>query len=146
MTPPNRDALFDVDPALEATNAGVEARRRRAAALEVERVLGPGPVYQGVSLEIRRLTAKGARFADVAPAIDATEHAGTIAAARALARAIDKATGHNVTGWHANGRDVSPMFEELRELLSRLHPDGQTVDAFEAWLTDDSAPAEDVPQ
>jgi hypothetical protein len=100
-------------------------------------------VYQGVSREIRRLTATGAAFAQLEQLVNPDEHAGTIAAARALARTIDRMTGHNPSGWHASGRDVSPLLEELRALLERLHPQARATDAFEAWLTADDAPEPD---
>jgi hypothetical protein len=132
---PHQDPLFSDDPDLDAANAAAEAKRRRRLVLAVEKAIGPGPVYQGVGKEIRHLIAEGI--------IDPREHAGTIALARSLARHIDKGNGHNLTGWSANGRDQSPIAEQLRETLRILHPESN-VDAFEAWMRDDTAPREEA--
>lgn len=118
-----------------------DARRRQLEATATARVLGPGPVYQGVSKTIRRLTAAG-KYADLEQIIDPVEHAGTIATLRAVARSIDRATGHNLTGWHANGRDLAPLLEQYRQLIQSVAGD-TGADAFADWLNDEDAPREE---
>lgn len=116
----------------------------RRVELGVRKALGPGPVYQGVAKQIRRLTATG-KHRDEPQLVDPLVHAGTIAAARQLARAIDKHTGHNPSGWVSSGRDLSPLFEQLRELMTQLAEAAGSAgksDPFLDWLNDDEAPAE----
>lgn len=117
-----------------------EAARRRAAVLAADKGLGPGPVYQGVGKAIRRATATG-KYSHLDATVDADEHAGTIAALRATARSVDRMTGHNLTGWHANGRDLAPLLEQLRLLLAVLVGE-QDSDDLLSWLDDDDAPKE----
>lgn len=127
-----QDPLFDPG---ELENAKAQLRVVRAHA----RALGAGPVYQGVSKQIRWLTASGAEGTDAdgnprEPVIDADTYAGVIAATRAVARALDKATGHNLTGYHANGRDLAPIAERLESLLRVLMGDDVEVDEFQELL------------
>lgn len=138
MTNRDQGSLFpELDGQVETLD---EIINRRRLAQAVERSLGPGPVYQGVSKTIRRLTATG-KYSDLEQLVDPVAQAGTIAAARATARAVDKATGHNPTGWHANGRDLAPLLERLELLLKQLSPQTE-ADPFGAWLNDDDAPKE----
>lgn len=109
-----------------------KAHRERTVAIDKQ--LGPGPVYQGVSKQIRRLTASGKAFEHLDPIIDADEYAGVIALCRSLARAVDKATGHNETGWHAHGKDLAPLAEQLRAALESLRPEGAETDEFQEFL------------
>lgn len=139
MTTPDQGKLFpELDGQAEKLDEAINARR---LAMAIDKALGPGPVYQGVSKTIRRLTATG-KYSEHEQLLDPVQYAGTIAAARAAARAVDKATGHNPTGWHANGRDLAPLLERLEQLMAQLMPVGD-VDGFEAWLTDDDAPREE---
>ena len=108
-------------------------RAERARTLRREKALGPGPIYQGVSKQIRRLTASGSTYAGLEQIIDPDEYAGVIALCRQLARAVDKATGHNETGWHAHGRDLGPLAEQLRQALELLRPEVET-DEFQEFL------------
>lgn len=135
------DALFDLDPE-SPENLVAVAKVKRATTLAIAKVLGPGPVYQGVNKQINALTASGKKNAAREQRVDPVEHAGTIAALRALARAIDRATGHNPTGWHANGRDIAPLYERLEQLVRQLV--GDDVDALDAWMNDPDAPKEDT--
>lgn len=134
----NDDALFPASIA-----AAADARGQRASVEAVERVLGPGKVYQGVSKSIRVLTA-GGRYSDRDPKIDPDEYAGLIALARSTARVVDRMSGHNVSGWTSNGRDLAPLVEQLREVMSALHGDTDSADPLLAWLADDEAPIEHV--
>lgn len=122
------------DPSLFEELTVVEdlARHERQKALAEERAIGPGPIYQGVSKQIRRLTASGT-YSALPKIIDPDEYAGIISLCRQLARALDKATGHNKTGWHANGRDLGPLAEQLRQALELLRPDVET-DEFQEFL------------
>lgn len=139
MTTPDQGNLF---PELDGQVSKLdEAINNRRLSLAIDKAMGPGPVYQGVSKAIRRLTATG-KYSDLDQVVDPIQHAGTIAAARATARAVDKATGHNPTGWHANGRDLAPLLERLELLMKELQP-GVDVDHFGAWLRDESAPREE---
>src|SRR5699024_3974189 len=108
------------------------SRHERRRTLAREKAIGPGPVYQGVSKQIRRLTASGT-YSKLEQIIDPAEFAGVIALCRQLARAVDKATGHNETGWHANGRDLGPLAEQLRQALELLMPETET-DEFQEFL------------
>lgn len=123
------------DPDLFADLEQVEelSRAERARTLRREKAIGPGPVYQGVSKQIRRLTASGKTYEHLEAIIDEDEFAGVIALCRQLARAVDKATGHNETGWHANGRDLGPLAEQLRQALELLRPETET-DEFQEFL------------
>lgn len=139
MTNHDQGSLFpeldsDVDLVAQATE-------RRRITQQIDRVMGPGPVYQGVSKAIRRLTATG-KYSNLDQLLDPIQNAGTIAAARAAARAVDKATGHNPTGWHANGRDLAPLIERLEMLMKQLAPTAGG-DAFTKWLLDGDAPREE---
>ena len=135
----HNDALI---PELEVVTAETQAAKDRVAT--VEKTLGPGPVYQGVSKTIRRLTATGKGHTDLEQKVDPDEHAGLIALARATARTVDKMTGHNLTGWHANGRDLAPLVEQLHEILKALGGDTDAADPLVAWLNDEDAPKESV--
>ena len=130
-------ALFgpDDDPVARAETALKTSRA-------IDKLMGPGPVYQGVCKTIARLTASGRKYGHLEQLVDPIQQAGTIAAARAAARAVDKATGHNPTGSHANGRDLAPLLERLEQLLIKLDPDSD-VDPLEEWLKDDTAPREE---
>lgn len=125
---PQQEALVDE---LEVVRAQTQADKDATAARD--RVMGAGPVYQGVAKQIRRLTASGT-FADLEQIIDPDEHAGTIALARSVARAVDKLTGHNPTGWVANGRDLAPLVEQLSTLLAMLGADKVEEDPFTKFL------------
>lgn len=139
MTSRDQGSLFpELDPDVDLV---AQATERRKITQQINKAMGPGPVYQGVSKAIRRLTATG-KYRDLEQLVDPVQHAGTIAAARAAARAVDKATGHNPTGWHANGRDVAPLLERLELLMKQLAP-AAGVDAFTAWLLDGDAPREE---
>lgn len=134
----HQDGLFDPpadDPVERAATALKTARA-------IDKLLGPGPVYQGVNKTIARLTASGTKYGACEQLVDPVQQAGTIAAARAVARAVDKATGHNPTGWHANGRDLAPLLERLEQLLIKLDPSTE-VDPLEEWLKE--APKEVAP-
>lgn len=133
----NQGALFDDGDPVEAAAQNLRTSR------EIDRLLGPGPVYQGVNKTIARLTASGKKYGHLEQLVDPIQQAGTIAAARAAARAVDKATGHNPTGWHANGRDLAPLLERLEQLLTKLDPE-EEFDALDAWLNDETAPQEAV--
>lgn len=122
----------DLIPELEVVIAQTQADR--AARDARAKVVGPGPIYQGVSRQIRRATASGKAFEDLEPLIDADEHAGSIALARSVARTLDTLTGHNPTGWVANGRDVAPLVEQLRELLLSLGAAAVEVDPFQEFI------------
>lgn len=137
-----QEALFETE------DVERQAKLEHAKVRAMERGLGPGPVYQGVCKELRYLLAKGKKHAGREPLINEDEHAGTIASARALARAIDKATGHNLTGYHVNGRDLAPMQERLDALMSQLRPGNTDTDPLMEWIkapeedpSDDPAPA-----
>lgn len=136
-----QDALFDgpddVDPVEKAVQ---DLKNSRAIA----KLMGPGPVYQGVNKTIARLTASGKKYGDLEQLVDPIQQAGTIAATRAAARAVDQFTGHNPTGWHANGRDLAPLLERLEQLLLKLDPNND-ADPLDAWLRDESAPREESP-
>lgn len=108
------------------------ARHERQRTLAREKAVGPGPIYQGVSKQIRRLTASGT-YSDLTQIIDPDECAGVIALCRQLARALDKATGHNEIGWVAAGRDIGPLAEQLRQALELLTPQTET-DEFQEFL------------
>lgn len=133
------EPLFELPPEMAAAVEQVRAQNEQRK--EVNKVLGPGPVYQGVAKTIRRLTAEGA-YKDLEQVIDPVEYAGTIAAARSLARTLDKQMGHNPTGWVANGRDLAPLLEQLQELMTTLNPDQKRDDLMD-WLNDDDAPREE---
>lgn len=121
------------------TRAAIARRDAEAKAL------GPGPVYQGVCKAIRRAEASG-KYKDLPQIIDPDEYAGHIALGRSLARAVDRLTGHNPTGWVANGRDVAPLAEQLRETLDAIGADDDdATDPLVAWLTDEDAPIEATP-
>ena len=128
------ESLFDLD-------TFTESRAQLSKTRAVARALGPGPVYQGVSKQIRWLTASGAEGRTAAgeprePVIDATEYAGVIAAARQVAKSVDHATGHNLTGWRANGRDSAPLIERLEALLLLLGGTLEATDEFQQLLDD----------
>lgn len=140
MTSRDQGSLF---PDLEAeVDLVLQAEERRRTTKAIDKIMGPGPVYQGVSKTIRRLTASG-KYSDLEQLVDPVVHAGTIAAARAAARAVDKATGHNPTGWHANGRDLAPLLERLEQLMQLLAP-GEDGDPFGDWMNDPAAPREEA--
>lgn len=132
-----------VDQALlsETEAVAAEARRRRAAALAAEEVLGKGPVEKGAWKTIRRAVAAG-RFGGLEATADADADAVVIEALTACARAIDRATGHNLTGWTANGRDLAPLLERIEALHLVLTGKAEADDAFLSWLQDDDAPKE----
>lgn len=133
------EPLFGLPP--ELVDAVEQVRVQNEQRKQVNKVLGPGPVYQGVAKQIRRLTADGA-YKHLEPVVDPIEHAGTIAAARSLARTLDKQMGHNPSGWVANGRDLAPLLEQLQELMATLNPD-QDRDALEDFLNSPEAPREE---
>lgn len=82
----------------------------------------PGPVYQGVCAQIRRLTKP-----DVGePLIDEKLWAGTIAQARSLAASIDRVDGRN--GPQANGVPLGTMHGQLDALMARLNPEASDHD------------------
>lgn len=85
-----------------------------------------GPVYQGVTKQIRRLTA------GPEPLIDANLWAGTIAAARSLAASID-AVDYRGPG-QANGVPLAAMHQQLDALLARLNPEATEEDPLTAAL------------
>ena len=87
---------------------------------------GPGPVYQGVSKQIRALVKDDAALRDRA--------AGTIAAARSLAASIDRASGHDDPRAQASGMQLASMHGELRELLAVLSPEAAAADPFQKFL------------
>lgn len=132
-----------VDEALvsESEAVAAEARRRRASALAAEEVLGKGPVEKGAWKTIRRATAAG-RFSHLEPTADADADAVVIEALTSCAKALDRATGHNLTGWTANGRDIAPLLERLEALHVVLTGKAEADDKFLAWLHDDDAPKE----
>lgn len=88
--------------------------------------LGPGAVYQGVSKQIRALIKDGT--------IDRSKDAGTIAAARSCARAIDHASGHNDRGRVASGMQLAQLHAALLAWLNKLDDSGASLDPFSAWL------------
>ena len=90
-------------------------------ARDLTKALGPGPVYQGVGKTIRTLTKVSPDGEP--PRVDARRMAGVIAQARSLARAIDRASGHNVSGWQERGSDLAQLHAQLQEVLERLDPD-----------------------
>ena len=132
----NTDALFDD---LDVVRAETEAAKLKQAA--IDKIVGPGPVYQGVSKTIRALTASGT-YTSREQRVDPDEFAGLIALARSTARVVDRMSGHNVTGWTANGRDLAPLVEQLREVMAALHGDTDVEDPLFAWLNDNDAPKE----
>src|SRR5699024_802274 len=118
-----RRRIIMSDPDLFAELEQVEdlSRAERARTLRREKDHGPGPNTEGVSKQIRRLAASGT-YSQIDQIIDRDEYAAVIALCRQLARAVDKATGHNETGWHANGRDLGPLAEQLRQAHEMLRP------------------------
>lgn len=134
-----------VDQALvdEAEAVAAEARRRLAAAQAAEKVLGRGPVEKAAWRSVRRATAQG-RFRDQEATADLDTDAVILEALERCAKAIDRATGHNLTGWHANGRDLAPLFERLEALHGVITGSAEVDDAFERWLTNDDAPVEEA--
>lgn len=124
----------DLFEELELTTELTKAERART--LAKEKALGPGPIYQGVTKQLRRLTATGKAYADVEPIVDADEYAGVIALCRQLARSVDTFTGHNETGWKANGRDLAPLVEQLRLALESMRPEAAERDEFQEFLND----------
>lgn len=110
-------------------------KRARQATQARDKALGPGPIYQGVAKQLRRLTSSGI-YKDEEQIVDPDEHAGTIALCRQLARAVDRFTGHNETGWLANGRDLAPLVEQLRLALESLRPETAESDEFQDFMRD----------
>lgn len=92
---------------------------------------------------MRRATAAG-RYKHLDATADADADAVLIEALTQVAKAIDRATGHNLTGWHANGRDVAPLVERLEALHAVLTGNAEATDAFTAWLKDETAPHEET--
>lgn len=123
--------LFDDHPEVVAEMT----RRERQSTKAREQALGPGPIYQGVSKQLRRLTSSGT-YKHLEQIVDPDEHAGTIALCRQLARAVDHFTGHNATGWRANGRDLAPLVEQLRLALESLRPEASESDEFQEFMAD----------
>lgn len=90
---------------------------------------GPGPVQQGVGKQLRHLEKQAGD-----PEAWRASTAGWAAQARSLARAIDRASGHN-GGKQAAGMQLSAMHHQLDELLQRLAPaHGQQLDPFDELL------------
>lgn len=74
--------------------------------------LGPGPVYQGVAKQIRRMLADDRLDRDV--------DAGAIAAARSAARSVDHAAGHNARGAVGAGMQQAALHAALLAWLDKL--------------------------
>nr|DAV19168.1 MAG TPA: hypothetical protein [Caudoviricetes sp.] len=98
------------------------------------RKLGPGPVYQGVNKTIRALTESGH--------LDQQRDAAISAAARSLARSIDRASGHGgfrVEGGHA----IAALHTQLVATLAALTGSGTNEnDPFDDLLASLSDPAD----
>lgn len=90
--------------------------------------LGPGPVYQGVCKAVRRLLRTGV--------LDRDADAGAIAAARACARSVDHAAGHNVQGRVAAGMQQAALHASLLAWLERLERSTSGPDPFAELLAD----------
>lgn len=90
--------------------------------------LGPGPVYQGVCKAIRAAIRAGQ--------LDRNGDAGTIAAARAAARSVDYAAGHNPHGRVAAGMQQAALHTALLAWLDRLDGSAGNVDPFQELLSD----------
>lgn len=88
-----------------------------------------GPVYTGVTKQIRALIADGT--------IDKKLHAGTIAQARSLASSIDRDSGHgDRPGQHrtqANGVPLAALHQQLDALIERMTA-GSVSDPFADFL------------
>lgn len=124
---------------LEVARVEDETRRQVAVMRAARAVMGEGPVYNATAKQLRWLFATGAEGKDKDgnqrdPIIDADQYAGVAAAAKAAARAVDRATGHNPTGWHANGRDLAPLLERLESLLIVLGGTQAQDDEFQDFL------------
>lgn len=90
--------------------------------------LGPGPVYQGVCKEIReRIEAK---------LIERDLDAGSIAAARSIARSIDHASGRNERGTVAAGMQLAALHAQLLAWLDKLGGNQGADDPFSKFLED----------
>jgi len=86
----------------------------------------PGPVYQGICAQIRRLT----KPEHGEPLIDEKLWAGTIAQARSLAASIDRVDGRE--GQQANGVPLAQMHQQLDALMARLNPEAADMDPMTA--------------
>jgi|SRR5690625_4598562 len=84
-----------------------------------------GPVYQGVTKQIRRLERDGV--------IDKATHAGTIAQARSIAASIDRVSGHD-GGPQASGMQLAALHERLESVLATLSPETTESDPFQDLL------------
>lgn len=96
----------------------------------------PGPVYQGVCAQIRKLQAL-AVIDDPGKGEDG-RHDGLIAQARSLAGSIDRASGHSDPRHQASGVSLAALHERLADILARLDPDEATggPDKFDELLDD----------
>lgn len=85
-----------------------------------------GPVYQGVTKQIRRLERDGV--------IHKATHAGTIAQARSIAESIDRVSGHADPDSQASGMQLAALHERLESLLATLAPEQAETDPFQDLL------------
>lgn len=100
---------------------------------------GPGPVYQGVSKQIRALETDLAQD-------DKARIAGLAAAARSIAASIDRCSGHDDPRNQASGMQLAALHTQLREHLIAMTPAGAGgPDKFDEFLADLAAPHQGQP-